>query len=36
LRRSQQHAQRFVVIDALGTRDEVWARLSSALEERLA
>lgn len=36
LERSHAHAQRFIVIDALGTREEVWERLMQALTERLA
>lgn len=34
--RSREHPDRFIVIDALGTREEVWERLLQALSGRLA
>ena len=36
LERSHTHAHRFVVIDALGTREAVWDRLRQALSDRMA
>ena len=36
LERSHTHPHRFVVIDALGTRDAVWERLRQALSDRMA
>ena len=36
LERSHTHAHRFVVIDALGTREAVWERLRQALSDRMA
>jgi dTMP kinase len=36
LQRSKAHPQRFVVMDAQGPREAVWARLESLLQERLA
>ena len=36
LERSHTHAHRFVVIDALGTREAVWDRLRQALSVRMA
>lgn len=36
LERSREHPDRFIVIDALGTREEVWERLLQALSGRLA
>ena len=35
LERSHTHAHRFVVIDALGTREAVWERLRQALSDRM-
>jgi dTMP kinase len=36
LQRSKAHPQRFVVMDAQGPREAVWARLERLLQERLA